>query len=260
MEPVLNINHKRQQFILKWSLIAISCVLLYLLAFNYLIDKRPFVEWTLIKGGSNEEVPESQLIKMPDGKVFLINAGDASGSLLPYLKKQKIKDVDLLILTSTLPKAISGIHGLINTGVRIKEIRTHSFLSQTTEWENLKTLIQSKSIIDSPLESEEILYRMGATEFRFISKSKDLVLLKMLHGTNKVLLMLGDASSLNHEISQMNCEDLKVDILLNYLNINPSIKSSMEQACSHSYIDLSREMGTFKILLKGDSFKWKRGR
>ena len=73
MEQDSTLSRRRIEFFVKWGSIAVSLVVLYLLAFTYLIDKRPFVEWTLIKANPNEARAESQLIKLPDGKVFLLN-------------------------------------------------------------------------------------------------------------------------------------------------------------------------------------------
>lgn len=234
MESLSNQPHKIR-FIFKWAGIAASLVVLYILAFYYLIDKRPFVEWTLIKSRPEETRPQAQLIKLPDGKVFLLDPGDDLGSLLFYLKKQKIKNIDSLILISDAPASRAGIKALADSGIRIDQI------------------IAVKS-----LQTTEMLYDNQNTRLSRLSFAPGVIGLRLVHGANKLILILQDEDKSKSATSQVNCEEFNADVFLNYSK-NLSWDKVLTD-CSSSAANLSNEKGTFKILFKGDSFKWKRGR
>jgi beta-lactamase superfamily II metal-dependent hydrolase len=251
---------RRQKFLIKWAAIALTLIALYLLAFVYLIDRRPFVEWTLIKGAAGEVVASSHLIKMPDGKVILLNAGEASGSLLPYLKKQKIKDIDLLILTSLAPRNISGLGEMISTGVRIKEIKVNPQSQKTPEWDVLQSKLLNRGVVIGVLTQGEKLYALTETELNVWVLLQNSLGIQLKHGRNKLLALLGDLPSFESQKLSESCEQFRADILINYIEPQSESQKLKWLDCVHPIADLSREPGTFKILLKGDSFKWKKGR
>lgn len=257
LDRELTVNEKKLRFLAKWFSIALTLIVLYLLAFTYLIDKRPFVEWTLIKGSPAEARPSSQLIKLPDGKVFLLDADEASGSLLPYLKKQKIKDIDLLVLSSTSSRSISGLETLIQAGVRIAEVRVNSHGVKNSSWEKVSNQLSRKGIPILSLESGKKLFDLKNTQLEVIRAWNDAVVFRLLHGKNSLLLLVGEVEKGSEFDLKDDCSHLKSDILLNYTDM--SLGQTLPD-CIKSEVDLSRELGTFKILLKGDSFKWKRGR
>lgn len=258
MDPILMAQSHRQKFFIKWGAIGLALIGLYLLAFVYLIDKRPFVEWTLIKGGPTQIEVDSQLIKMPDGKVFLLDAGDSKGSLLPYLKKQKIKDIDLLILSSTLPKYRLALKPLILSGVRIKEIKVNLPTAKETESVDFLEFIRNQDIPVAPLIKGDLYFNSGETKLEVISVFEHAIILKLNHGQNRLLVGAGAAPSFSLAEFKTSCEGLKADILIDGIDLksrshNPSIRD-----CTNPTTDLSLDPGTFKVLLKGDSFKIKR--
>ena len=260
MESDLSMARRRQKFLIKWGAIGLSLVALYLLAFIYVIDRRPFVEWTLIKGAPDEVVASSQLIKMPDGKVILINAGQASGSLLPFLKKQKIKDIDLVLLTSTAPRNISALEEMVVTGVRIKEIKTSPQSQKSPAWEEVQNKLLNRGVKIQSVTQKEKLYLIAKTELSAISSHDNSMLIQLKHGVNSLLLVMGETSGFIEKLTSESCEELKSDILINYSEPQSDSQKLKIVECSRPSLDLSRELGTFKILLKGDSFRWKRGR
>lgn len=234
MESLSNQPH-RIRFIFKWVGIAATLVVLYILAFYYLIDKRPFVEWTLIKSRPEETRPQAQLIKLPDGKVFLLEPGTDFGSLLFYLKKQKIKNIDSLIIISDAPASRAGIKALADSGIRIDQI-----------------------VVLRSLETPAVLYDNQNTRLSRLSFESGATGLKLIHGTNRLILILQDEDKSQSAASKVNCGEFNVDVFLNYSD-NSSWDKFLTD-CSSSAANLSNEKGTFKILFKGDSFKWKRGR
>lgn len=252
METDLSPGTAKRRFLIKWLLISFSLVSIYFFAFTYLIDKRPFVEWTLIKGGPEEEKAQAQLIKMPDGKIILINAGDAEGSLLFFLKKQKIKDIDVLILSSNSSVVTSGLKEMIRAGIRIKEIRTNPMASLTYNWNF------TKSIPHRDLVKLETLFQNRTTYLNLVSLASNALALKLVHGSNSVLVILSEPSKMKSEAFHVGCDLFPVDIFLDYAE--GLEKSKTWDSCAQSATKLGKQKGTFKILLKGDSYKWKRGR
>lgn len=249
----------KKHFLLKWASIALLLVVLYGAAFSYLIDRRPFVEWTLIKSGPQDKKVQSHLIKLPDGKVFLINSMSASGSLLFFLKKQKIKDIDLVVLTSFQHSNFVGLNEILGAGIRVKDIKFYSSNTSSNEWDSILPLLRTKSLTPKALSSEESLYENGTTQLRFLSVSADSpVLINLIHGANKLLLISGEEEKLNLHNFRVNCRDFGVDV---FVSDSPVIGlDTFLKTCTSFPKNLSEEEGTFKILFKGDSYKWKRGR
>jgi len=258
LETNLSPGTAKRRFLIKWLLIAFSLVSLYFFAFTYLIDRRPFVEWTLIKGGPEEEKAQAQLIKMPDGKIILINAGDAEGSLLFFLKKQKIKDIDVIVLSSNTSLSTSGLNGMFKAGIRIKEFWTNPLVFPNPNWATILELIQTKSIPIRFLRPGGALYQSEVSQLAVVSLARDSLALKLTHGSNKVLLILSEASSLKSENLHLGCELFPVDILLDYTE--GVGKQKAWESCAVASNNLGKQKGTFKLLLKGDSYRWKRSR
>jgi hypothetical protein len=254
----IDLSARRRKFLLKWGAIGAGWIALYLLAFVYLIDKRPFVEWTLIKSGPQETKAEAQLIKMPDGQVFLMGAGGAAGSLLAYLKKQKIKDIDKLILTSSQPYFTSGLKDMLGVGVRIKEVLVPSNSLKSKEWTEIESQLKSKGLVLSPINLSQPLFQKESTRLEVIGSDVDSLALRLAHGKNSLVVGSGDPSLLGLQIAKLNCQSLKTDLLINYTELKNKEPYLDWVGCLKPARDLSDEKGTFKILLKGDSFKLKR--
>ena len=255
----IDLRAQRKRFLIKWISIAISCIALYLLAFWLLIDKRPLVEWTLIKSGAEKTQPDSQLIKMPDGQVLLINAGEAAGSLLFYLKKQKIKDVDLLLLTSFDDSALSALKEMLKKGIRIKEVWVNPFSVETHLWIENKNQFLKKGTKIENLDSSKVLYSKLSTELQVLALEKDSLVLRLIHEKNSLAVGLGNPSGLGSQLAKQNCTNLRTEVLLNFTDLETKAPYLDWIGCLKPVYDLSAETGTFKILLKGDSFKLKRG-
>ncbi|MFM8313355.1 MAG: hypothetical protein ACKOA8_03640 [Deltaproteobacteria bacterium] len=253
-------EQKRARFFLKWGSIALGWIVLYLLAFTFLIDKRPFVEWTLIKSDSQTHAAQAQLVKMPDGQVFLINAGKAAGSLLLYLKKQKIKDIDQLILSSFGPDSISALKDMLGSGIRIKEVKTNPLSLETADWLAIKEIFLKKGISLQSLSLESFLFSQSQTQLKVMALAKDSLILRLIHGKNSLAAGLGDSSAIGGGIRSLGCSQLKTEVLVDYTQPQTQEPYLDWVGCLNPEHNLSLEPGTFKILLKGDSFKWKRGR
>jgi len=254
----IDLSAKRRKLLLKWGVIGTGWIALYLLGFIYLIDKRPFVEWALIKSGPQETKAEAQLIKMPDGQVFLMGAGDAEGSLLPYLKKQKIKDIDKLILASSQPYFTSGLKEMLGVGVRIKEVLVPSNSLKSKGWTEIEAQLKNKGLVLSPINLSQPLFQKDSTRLEAIASDGDSLALRLVHGKNSLVVGLGDPSLIGLQIAKLNCQSLKTDLLINYTESKNNEPYLNWVGCLKPERDLSIEKGTFKILLKGDSFKLKR--
>jgi hypothetical protein len=238
----------------------LALIVLYSLSFTFLIDKRPFVEWTLIKGSPEETAAEAQLIKMPDGQVMLLNSGEASGSLNSYLKKQKVRDLDLVILGSLAQRDILGIQSLLSAGVRIREVRFNPSFQKSQGWQETQLQLQRKGVVVKEFSKTESFFNTKETQFRVLGYGKNYSVLRLNHGVNHLLVTLGEAPLADQDLFNLSCDFLKNDIFLDYFDYGKSEKKLRWPSCFQVASDLSQKAGTFKILLKGDSFKWKQGR
>src|SRR3990172_11947028 len=65
-------------------------------------------------------------VAVADGRVVVIDAGPKVG-LLEYLLREKIEDVDLVILSHADRDHIAGLIGLLGTGtIRVRRVRLNS--------------------------------------------------------------------------------------------------------------------------------------
>ena len=248
----------RSKFLLKWALIALGLIITYLVVFEFIIDKRPAVEWTLIKADSGQTQAESQLVKLPNGQVLLFNAGEASGSLMFHLKKQKIKDIDYLLLSSYQPAAISGISDILKKGTRIKQVFYNPSSAESPSWIEIKQKFLREGVKTTPLESGKVIISQAITQLQILALEKNSLVLRLVHGKNSLAVGIGSPSGLGHQLSRLNCDLLRTEVLFNYTEIETKEPYLDWVGCLKPVYDLSSEKGTFKILFKGDSFKLKR--
>lgn len=254
----IDMRKNRKKFLLKWASIAIALIISYLVVFEFIIDKRPAVEWTLIKADSGQTQAESQLVKLPNGQVLLFNAGEASGSLMFHLKKQKIKDIDYLLLSSYQPSAISGLLDILKKGTRIKEVLFNPFSLENSSWLEIKEKLLREGVKTTPLESGKVIFSQAITQLQILALEKNSLVLRLVHGKNSLAVGTGSPSGLGHQLSKLNCDSLRTEVLFNYTETETKEPYLDWVGCLKPVYDLSSEKGTFKILFKGDSFKLKR--
>ena len=137
-------------FISKWAGIAIATVVAYLFFFEWVVEKRPFLEWIMVNVNSKDLQADSHILKMPNGKIFLIDCGDTENTLLPFLKKQKIRDIEKVLISHMHKDHYGALSALLATGIRIKEVRLNlpskeNCLKEVPwgcDWEHIQTTLE----------------------------------------------------------------------------------------------------------------------
>ena len=233
----MNTSKSSLSFLTKWILIGLTLISLYLLSFKYLIDKRPFVEWTMINVNSKELQADAHLLKMPDGKIILIDVGDPDSILVPYLKKQKVTDIDLVLISHMHKDHYGGLPALLSAGVRIKEIRLNLpdkaqcalEVPWGCDWAHIQetiTLLQGKGIPVLEEKPGDIYYENGDTKLEVLYAYDGLhtpigktdlnnmsVLLRLSQGTTRVLYTGDLNASMGEYLARNHCSELSAQIL-----------------------------------------------
>lgn len=155
-------------------------------------------------------------IKTPDGSNIIIDAGienqynrATSGRILPYLKKQGVKEIDLLILTSEIGKNYAALKTLLENFDVGKIVLP------------LKNEITGKSekiIIEKKIQVEEIrnvkeISGYGGLSLRFLIADTSAAMLKAVF-KEKSFLFTGKAEIKDEkDLIQKYGEDLKANVL-----------------------------------------------
>lgn len=68
----------------------------------YVLSSRPDMEWTMVNVNYSAQQGDAHVIKIKNGKTVLIDAGHrntAGGSLLPFLRKKSISEIDIVFIS-----------------------------------------------------------------------------------------------------------------------------------------------------------------
>jgi len=85
----------------------------------------PVTEWTMINVNNRRGTGDAHVFRMPDGAVWLIDAGryrEADDSLLPFLRERNIRSIDGLVVTHAHFNHYGGVGMLLNAGIRIRRM------------------------------------------------------------------------------------------------------------------------------------------
>jgi competence protein ComEC len=161
---------------------------------------------------------DSEFIQFPDGKSMLIDAGDtfAEGTVINYLKRQGVNNIDVVVVTHPHEDHIGGMTGVLNTYMvgRVFDsgyphtTHIYSTMLETIDKRNIKyvTPVNGDHIsIDPNVDIEVMNSNTNSTNL-----NDDSIVLKMTY--NKVVFLFeGDASSKVEDTYAYNVG--KVDIL-----------------------------------------------
>lgn len=159
------------------------------------------------------------LIKMPDGKNMLIDAGNNSDGeyLTEYLKDEGIEKIDYLIGSHPHADHIGGLDDIIEN-FEIGTIYMPAVTTNTQTFEEVLQAIKDKGMkIETATAGKKVLY--GEVSAEFLSPAGDYyeelndysAVLKLTYG-NKSFLFMGDAEILA-EKEMIQKFDLKSDVL-----------------------------------------------
>jgi len=164
---------------------------------------------------------DSTLIQMPDGKVSLIDAGNAKDAttIINYIKALGIKKLDFVIGTHPHEDHIGGMAEVIKA-FEIGKIYMPKVAATTKTYENLLLTIKSKKLlIDTPKAgtdiylTKEIKYSLLAPVAATYKEMNDYSIVTKLTYKNNSFLFAGDAEKLSEDQIIAAKYSLKADVL-----------------------------------------------
>lgn len=163
----------------------------------------------------------SQLIIGSTGKTILIDAGNNSEekTIVDYLKKQKIKKIDILVGTHPDADHIGGLDAVISN-FEIGKIYMPKVVSTTKTYEDVLAAIKKKSLKVTTAKSgltldweKDATIKMIAPVSTYDDANDMSVVIKLTYGSTSFLLM-GDAESKSENDIINSKVDIKSDVLL----------------------------------------------
>lgn len=100
------------------------CVFLFAFA-NTACGAAEETRWTMLMVTPREDVADSHLIELPDGRKVLIDAGklgDSPAAVLNQLKAAKVTDIDLVIISHFHIDHYGVLTDLIDAGIRLRRV------------------------------------------------------------------------------------------------------------------------------------------
>ncbi|MGO4699444.1 MBL fold metallo-hydrolase [Paenibacillus sp. 2TAB26] len=163
----------------------------------------------------------SQLIVGSTGKTILIDAGNNSEekTIVEYIKKQKIKKIDILVGTHPDADHVGGLDAVISN-FEIGKIYMPKVVSTTKTYEDVLSAIKKKSLKVTTAKAGLILdwekdatVKMIAPVSTYDDANEMSAVIKLTYGSTSFLLM-GDAESKSENDILKSKVDIKSDVLL----------------------------------------------
>lgn len=85
--------------------------------------------WTMIDVCSNERnlQADAHLLEFPDGRRWLVDAGNPAGTLGPFLKGKGVDRLDAVLLTHAHRDHYAGLEPLLQAGLRVGKVYMNAF-------------------------------------------------------------------------------------------------------------------------------------
>ncbi|WP_424765721.1 MBL fold metallo-hydrolase [Paenibacillus sp. sgz302251] len=163
----------------------------------------------------------SQLIIGSSGKTILIDAGNNSEekTIVNYLKKQKIKKIDILIGTHPDADHVGGMDAVVSN-FAIGKIYMPKVVSTTKTYEDVLTAIKKKNLKVTTAKAgltldweKDATIKMIAPVGTYDDSNEMSAVIKLTYGSTSFLFM-GDAESKSENDIIKSKENIKSDVLL----------------------------------------------
>lgn len=163
---------------------------------------------------------DASLIRLPNGKTILIDAGESDGGemILNFLKEQEISKIDYLVATHPHSDHIGGMRKVVE-GTKIGKVYMPEVETNTTTYEKLLLAIAEKGRTVRNAKAGAVLFNEEGMRAEFVSplpgeaKADDLnnasACLKLTYGKTSFLFM-GDAEIPAEDKITM---DVKADVI-----------------------------------------------
>lgn len=210
--------------------------LIALLAAISLAQARASVKWTMLNVNETHLQADAHLIEWPSGKWVLIDCGDPKGSLVEMLKKRKIRELEMVLVSHVHLDHFGGMAAILDSGIRVKSVYVNvppkkvcdSEIPWGCKWEEVQKFLNAVKQKGVPLKTYtkgETLLQEGEARLRVLSfyngentpigetQVNDTSVLLMLEQGNTRALFTGDLAERMGAYLAKNLSDLKADIL-----------------------------------------------
>jgi competence protein ComEC len=171
---------------IKLRLLILSVIIFVLVIFNLNYNSKLKITFLYVGQG------DCTLIETPDGSNILIDCGmkdlfsNSGESIVPFLKRKGIRQIDLLILTHLHYDHIGGIEDILNS-FTIKRIIDNGSTENNNLIRNMKKLINDYKIPREKIFSGDFIEGYGGLRFFFLNPQKDDTLYSNEHSKSIVL-------------------------------------------------------------------------
>ena len=202
---ILNIHKQRYRKVI----IYITFILLNIYTWKPILYPQNWLEIVFFDVGQGD----SALLKFPDKKYILIDGGlfrdnFSAGEryILPYLKREKIKKLDAIILSHADSDHLGGLPYILHN-IPVKQIIDNNKEAESNIYHEYKSFIDSSQIVYNPVKTGSRIHgfdNCGIFIFhpdnvaKYRSHNNDSVVLKLIYG-NVTFLFTGD---IENEIEQ----------------------------------------------------------
>lgn len=107
------------------ALTLLALILIISYGLKNLLFNKPELVWTMVNVNNTKLQGDAHVIRTSNGKTILIDAGyrePAIEKLVPFLKEQKIKEIDLVFITHPHRDHYEGLGPILGNGIRLKRV------------------------------------------------------------------------------------------------------------------------------------------
>jgi competence protein ComEC len=134
----------------------------------------------MININSGAQQGDAHLIKFPNGKYFLIDAGDSGNVLVPYLRSIGVKAIDKILVSHAHKDHYSGIYSIVEAGIPVEEVRFNipdqGICQKERPWgcdwkdiQNLSELLRTKKISVKSQRENDVYYSANGVELKVLN-------------------------------------------------------------------------------------------
>ncbi len=168
---------------------------------------------------------DAELICFPDGDVMLIDAGPKNNAekLVEYLKAQKIKKIDYVVLTHPHTDHIGGMCAVLDNfkvlNIYMPKIPEDNIPTNETYQETIKALIDKKINVVEPIAGECIKedsiasVKILAPHKKVYNNLNNYSIVLRIKCDDMAFIFMGDAEEKSEEEIMKKCYEIKSDVI-----------------------------------------------
>lgn len=192
--------------------------------------------WTMLNVNSGLTQADAHILQMPDGQVFLVDAGSVSSDLPGLLRRRGIEHIDKVVISHPHKDHYGGLSSLLDEGIGVGQLLMNepirSVCDQERPWgcdfahvQSILDRARRRGIAIRPMHAGDLLYDRGQTRVEVLYAFDGLdtpigrtdvndtsVILRLTHGRLKALFT-GDLNQAMGAYLAQTGMGLEADIL-----------------------------------------------